>query len=118
MAALQYWVWLSELNGVNHVSKLKLLQHFGSPEDIYYAAPEDYGQVEGISREQIELLGQKSLQRAEWILQECARENIFLVTMDDVLQLELLGQEETQRDCFIHAPCHIMIQIIVNFFIG
>lgn len=85
MAALQYWVWLSELNGVNHVSKLKLLQHFGSPEDIYYAAPEDYGQVEGISREQIELLEQKSLQRADWILKECAREKIFLVTMDDVL---------------------------------
>lgn len=85
MAALQYWVWLAELAGVNPVNKLKLLQHFSSPEDIYYAAPEDYGQVEGITREQIQCLGEKSLARAENILQDCARENIFLITLDDAL---------------------------------
>ena len=85
MAALKYWVWLAELNGIGNYSKLCLLQHFGSPEDIYYAAPEDYGQVEGIKREQIELLGDKSLQRVEQILQDCAKEEIFLITMDDAL---------------------------------
>ena len=85
MAALKYWIWLSELAGVNQVSKLKLLQHFGSPEDIYYAAPDDYGQVEGIKREQIDILQDKSLQKAELILQNCAKENTFLITMDDAL---------------------------------
>ena len=85
MAALKYWVWLSDLVGVSNVSKLLLLQHFGSPEDIYYAEPEDYGQVEGLKREQIELLNEKSLQRAEIILQNCARENSFLITLDDAL---------------------------------
>ena len=85
MAALKYWVWLAELAGVNNYSKLCLLQHFGSPEDIYYAAPEDYGQVEGMKREQVELLGDKSLQRVEKILQDCAKEEIFLITMDDAL---------------------------------
>ena len=85
MAALKYWVWLAELAGVSNYGKLSLLQHFGSPEDIYYAAPEDYGQVEGLKREQIELLEEKSLQRVEQILQDCAKEKIFLVTMDDAL---------------------------------
>ena len=85
MAALKYWIWLSELAGVNQVGKLKLLQHFGSPEDVYYAAPDDYGQVEGIKREQIDILQDKSLQKAEYILQNCAKENAFLITMDDAL---------------------------------
>lgn len=85
MAALKYWVWLSDLVGVSNVSKLLLLQHFGSPEDIYYAEPEDYGQVEGLKKEQLELLNQKSLHRAELILQNCAKESIFLITMDDAL---------------------------------
>lgn len=85
MAALKYWVWLSELAGLNNVSKLLLLQHFGSPEEIYYAGAEEYAQVEGLKKEQGELLHQKSLQRAEDILQNCAKDNIFLITLDDAL---------------------------------
>lgn len=85
MAALKYWVWLSELAGLNNVSKLLLLQHFGSPEEIYYAGAEEYAQVEGLKKEQGELLHQKSLQRAEDILQNCAKDSIFLITLDDAL---------------------------------
>lgn len=85
MATLKYWVWLSELAGLNNVSKLLLLQHFGSPEEIYYAGAEEYAQVEGLKKEQGELLHQKSLQRAEDILQNCAKDNIFLITLDDAL---------------------------------
>ena len=85
MAALKYWVWLSDLAGLSNVNKLLLLQHFGSPEEIYYAGAEEYAQVEGLKKEQWELLGQKSLQRAEDILQNCAKDNIFLITLDDAL---------------------------------
>ena len=85
MAALKYWVWLSDVAGLSNVSKLLLLQHFGSPEEIYYAGAEEYAQVEGFKKEQWELLGQKSLQRAETILHDCARDNIFLITLDDAL---------------------------------
>ena len=41
MAALKYWVWLTTLPGLTNRSKLLLLEHFPSPEDIYYAQPED-----------------------------------------------------------------------------
>lgn len=85
MAALKYWVWLSDLAGLSNVNKLLLLQHFGSPDEIYYAGAEEYAQVEGIKKEQWELLGQKSLQRAEDILQNCAKDNIFLITLEDAL---------------------------------
>ena len=47
MAALKYWVWLTTLPGLTNRSKLLLLEHFPSPEDIYYAQPEDLPPVEG-----------------------------------------------------------------------
>ena len=49
MAALKYWVWLTTLPGLTNRSKLLLLEHFPSPEDIYYAQPEDLPPVEGLS---------------------------------------------------------------------
>ena len=35
MAALKYWVWLATLPGLGHRTRLQLLEHFDSPEDIY-----------------------------------------------------------------------------------
>ena len=37
MAALKYWVWLATLPGLGTRTRLQLLEHFDSPEDIYYA---------------------------------------------------------------------------------
>ena len=56
MAALKYWVWFTTLPGLTNRSKLLLLEHFPSPEDIYYAQPEDLPPVEGLSSSQAALL--------------------------------------------------------------
>ena len=37
MSALKYWLWLTELPGLTNQTRLALLQHFGTPEDVYYA---------------------------------------------------------------------------------
>ena len=37
MAALKYWIWLSTLPGLSDGSALTLLEHFASPEDVYYS---------------------------------------------------------------------------------
>ena len=34
MAALKYWVWLTTLPGLTDSSKMLLMEHFSSPEDI------------------------------------------------------------------------------------
>ena len=68
MAALKYWVWLTTLPGLTNRSKLLLLEHFPSPEDIYYAQPEDLPPVEGLSSSQAALLSDKSTNRAEDVL--------------------------------------------------
>ena len=85
MAALKYWVWLQTLHGVSDPLKLALLEHFSSPEEVYFAEEQDYYQVEGIPREQAAALLNKSLSRAEQVLADCAKEQIFIVTMDDAL---------------------------------
>ena len=85
MAALKYWVWLTTLVGLTNRSKLLLLEHFPSPEDIYYAQPEDLPPVEGLSSSQAALLSDKSTDRAEDVLARCAKGDIFLLTMQDAL---------------------------------
>ena len=37
MSALKYWVWLTTRKGLSGPCRHALLEHFGSPEEIYYA---------------------------------------------------------------------------------
>ena len=81
MSALKFWVWLTE----GGPARQALLEHFGSPEEVYYAEPGDLLQVEGITADQAQALENKSLDRAQSILEECARKDIFLLTAQDAL---------------------------------
>ena len=83
MAALKYWLWLTTAPTLSNRAKLLLLEHFSSPEDVYYAQPDQLCLVEGITRQQAESLSDKSLARAEKVLADCARDGQFIVTMDD-----------------------------------
>ncbi len=83
MAGLKYWVWLTTLEGLTAESRRALLGHFASPEDVYYAQPADALQIDGFRPEQAALLERKSLDRAETILEQCARKELFLLTQQD-----------------------------------
>ncbi len=83
MAALKYWVWLTTLPGLGQRTKLQLLEHFASPEEIYFAPEEELLLEEGVTKAQCALLADKSLDRAEKVLEDCAKDGQFLLTMDD-----------------------------------
>lgn len=83
MSALKYWIWLDTLPGLSHRSKLLLLEHFISPEEVYYAHAEELALCEGIKKEQVALAENKSMERAEEILELCVRKELFVVTMED-----------------------------------
>ena len=83
MAALKYWVWLTTLPGLGQRTKLQLLEHFASPEEIYFAPEEELLLAEGVTKTQCALLADKSLGRAEKVLEDCAKDGQFLLTMDD-----------------------------------
>ena len=80
---LKYWVWLASLPGVGSRAKLQLLEHFSSPEEIYYAQPEELLLTGAVNKAQAQLLADKSLARAEDVLSACAKTGQFIVTMDD-----------------------------------
>ena len=62
MAALKYWVWLTTLPGLTDSSKTLLMEHFSSPEDVYYAREEALWQVDGLKKEQAALLAEREAQ--------------------------------------------------------
>ena len=83
MSSLKYWVWLSSLEGLTNLSRLRLLAQFGTPESVYYASAEEISRVEGISRGQAALLKNKGMEEANRILGECERLGLRILTLQD-----------------------------------
>ena len=80
---LLHWIWLAHRPGVGDRLKVRLLQHFRDPEDIYFADEESYRHVEGMTAEAAESLKDKSLAAAEASLEACRREGLHLLTFQD-----------------------------------
>ena len=83
MSALKYWVWLSECRGVSNQTRLALLRHFGTPEDVFYADAGEILLTEGITREQAALVQNHDLTAADRILADCQRLDLRLLTIQD-----------------------------------
>ena len=83
MSALKYWIWMTELRGLGNQTRLALLRHFGSPEDVFYADEAEILLTEGMTREQAAILKDHSLTAADAILADCQRLGIRLLTLQD-----------------------------------
>ena len=83
MSGLKYWIWLSELPGLHSQTRLALLSHFGDPENVYFADPGEVLLVENMTRGQAAVLANKSLEKADWILGECRRLRLRILTLQD-----------------------------------
>lgn len=80
---LKYWVWLAELPGLKGPSRLALLRHFGSPEDIFFADREELLLAEGVSPAQAELALNHDLSAADRVLAGCQRLGQRILTIQD-----------------------------------
>lgn len=80
---LKYWLWLAELPGLRNPSKLALLRHFGSPEDIFLADREELLLAEDVPADQAELALNRDLSAADRILADCQRLNLRVLTIQD-----------------------------------
>ena len=83
MASLKYWLWLSQLEGLSRSQRLALLEHFGQPDKVYYGDREEYALVEGMTRQGLTALEDKSTGRADVILGDCQRLGLRIVTIHD-----------------------------------
>ena len=79
---LAHWIWLATRPFSDRV-KVRLLEHFSDPEEIYYAQTDAFSVVENLAEEQREALQEKSLAQAEEILRKCGEEKIGILTYQD-----------------------------------
>lgn len=91
MAALKYWIWLTTRRGIAPLQTFRLLDHFGTPEAVYFADREEY-RLSGLTEWQQRALLDKSLDGAERILGDCDRLGIRILTIQDAEYPERLRQ--------------------------
>ena len=103
MSALKYWLWLTELPGLTNQTRLALLRHFPTPEDVYYADPEEVLLTEGITREQAKLLEDKDCSNADRILADCQRLDA------DILSIQDAGYPNRLRNIY-DPPCLLYVR--------
>lgn len=81
MQELYYWIALRFVFGIGNVIYKNLIRHFGSPERIFQAAPEELAAVEGINARAIESIKNfKPLPDIDRELERIARADINIIT--------------------------------------
>lgn len=81
-----YWIWLTQVKGLGPKRQRSLLQKFNNPEDIYRASLEELLQCNGIGKATgINIINERSLEKAKNILDNVNNLNISLLTLDNPL---------------------------------
>lgn len=91
MSNLKHWIWLTQRKGIAGQAAVRVLDHFGSPEQVYAADRGAFELLGGLSEGAIRSLMDKSLGRADQILGDCDRLGIQLLTLQDATYPERLA---------------------------
>ena len=78
-----HWIWLATRTGISDRLKVELVRHFQDPENIYFADPDSFKNMEDLSGEGKESLKDKNLTGAQEILNDCDRKGIRILTYND-----------------------------------
>ncbi len=82
MAALEYWLWLSAA-AVSPKGQTALLEHYRDPESAFFAPKGDFSLVERLSPRECQLLEERDLDAGKRVLEQCARQNLQILTYQD-----------------------------------
>jgi DNA processing protein len=92
MSETVYWLWLTGLERVGAASALRYLEYFDGIKNLYAAGEKDYLRVPGIRQEEVRALCEKNLEKAEQILDRCARSGINILCMSsDAYPIRLMN---------------------------
>lgn len=83
MSTLKYWVWLSALTELSPKTRFELLERFDDPELIYNADEKQLMERCRLSEKERSFLLNKSLSRANEILERCREESVSILTVRD-----------------------------------
>lgn len=82
---LLYWVWLSQCFLPGSDKPNQLLMDFDSPEGFYENGLEQLEEIEYLTDAERSKIRRTSLDRAEFIIKECSRLKIQIITLEDSL---------------------------------
>lgn len=100
MSSLKYWLWLATRKGVGVQGMHVILDHFGTPEQAFFADPEEYELLpSGLGR----AIQDRSMIEVERVLADCDRLGIRIMTLQDADYPERLRQLED-------APCVLYLK--------
>lgn len=80
---IRYWLWLSTSARLPPRAKTVLLEHYGSPEDMYFAPVGEITGLLGKYAEGAEALEKRDLSSAMRILDKCEAQNISVISIQD-----------------------------------
>ena len=83
MSELKYWLWLSSLVWLAPRKKLILLRELGGAREVFFAPEEKLKGLGFLTGRELEMLGGKSLDRAQRIAGDCEKKGIGIVTLRD-----------------------------------
>ncbi len=82
MAAVKYWIWLSDAD-VSARAKAEVLRRYGDAERAFFAPTGELAAPDGIRREDAERLERRDLDRVERVIDSCARQGLDIITYED-----------------------------------
>lgn len=80
---LVHWIWLATREGLTDRGRAALLERFSDAEDIYFAEASEYANVGSLSQDAVLSLQDKNVKEAEKVLDQCAQEDIHVLTWQD-----------------------------------
>lgn len=83
MASLKYWVWLSSRPGIGAYTANRLLDRFGSPEQVFFADERAYREIPALRKNDIAALSDKNLFDAKKTLDDCEEQGYRVLTIND-----------------------------------
>lgn len=84
MSTLKYWIWFSERHGLRAETRSALLEAYGDPRSVYFAADKELEEIPLRDNEK-ETLRDKSLKDAQDILRRCTELDVQIVTIQDAV---------------------------------
>ena len=80
---LKDWIWLTTRKGLGSRGVMQVLEFFGTPERAFYADPEQYDQIPGLSALARSSLRDKGQEGTDRILGDCDRLGVRIMTLND-----------------------------------
>ncbi len=81
--AIKYWLWLSSAAAAPKTKKLILARYHGDPMEAFFAPTGEFASIEGVNINDLTDLERRDPGRADDILDECARQGINVISMQD-----------------------------------